>query len=158
MQGDECSGPICLHCFARLSNFKSLYLKIIARTNKQVQLLVILSSLCYMTTIFPVDLVSNTSRVILSKPRRIKGIQGNYLNINVVDRSAEDHLSSILIPNQEGTKGMKGLKITSDGNCLNKVPCLHLLCRPIDHLHFVVCIFRRTLVLILLWCSRWRVT
>ena len=53
---------------------------------------------------------------------------------------------------------MKALKITSDGNCLNNLPCLHLLRRPIDHLHCVTCIFRRTLVFVLLWCSRWRVT
>jgi len=33
-QGDGCSGPICLHFFPRLTNLKSLYLKITAQTNK----------------------------------------------------------------------------------------------------------------------------
>ena len=34
VQGDDCSSPIYLHFFPRLRNLKSLYLKIIARTNK----------------------------------------------------------------------------------------------------------------------------
>ena len=61
-------------------------------------------------------------------PRRlVKDFQKKYesqipqdtrFNIIVLDRSAEDHFSTNLIPDHEGSKGMKALKITSDGNCL----------------------------------------
>ena len=44
--------------------------------------------------------------------------QDTRFNMKVLDRSAEDHFSSTRNPDQEGTKGSKTLKITSDGNCL----------------------------------------
>ena len=74
------------------------------------------------------DSSSSSRRLVedLQKKHESRINQDTPFNINVLDRLAEDHFSSILIPDQQGTKGMKALKIISHGNCLNNLPCLHL--------------------------------
>lgn len=73
------------------------------------------------------DSSSSSRRLVedLQKKYESRITQDTLFNIKVQNRSAEDHFSSTLIQDQEGTKGIKAFKITTDGNCLYNLPCLY---------------------------------